>query len=84
MTDKTITPDTIKGTYTYIMLGEVIPGRPLLNNKMQQEFLLKRKSRMDITHALIVFNSTGSIPNTISGHQLSVLKEFIEAGMQIV
>ena len=84
MTDKTITPETIQGTHTYIMLGETVPGKPLLNNKMQQEFLLKRKSRMDITHALIVYNSTGSIPNTISGHQLSVLKEFIEAGMQIV
>jgi hypothetical protein len=84
MTDKTITPETIKETYTYIMLGETDPERPLLNNKMQQEFLIKRDARLRMTHALIVYNSTGKIPNTISGKELSVVKEFIEAGMQIV
>lgn len=83
MTDKTITTETIQGTFAYIKLGESIPGKPLLNNKMQQSALLKRDSRQKITHALIVYNSTGSIPNTISGNQLSVLNELIEAGVKI-
>lgn len=81
--DKTITTETIQGTFTYIKLGEPIPGKPLLNNKMQQSALLKRDSRQKITHALIVYNSTGSIPNTISGNQLSVLNELIEADVKI-
>lgn len=84
MTDKTITPELIQNTYTYIKLGEEIPGKPFLNNRMQQQSLLRRDSRQKITHALIVYNSTGEIPNTISGHQLLVLKELIEAEHKIV
>lgn len=82
--DKTITPELIQSTFTYINLGKEIPGKPFLNNRMQQSALLRRDSRQKITHALIVFNSTGTIPNTISGNQLSVLKELIEAEYKIV
>lgn len=82
--DNTISSEVIQSTYTYIKLGESIPGKPFLNNKMQQEFLIKRNSRKDITHALIVYNSTNEIPSNISGNQLAVLKELIAADYKIL
>jgi hypothetical protein len=82
--DNTISSSTIESTNAYKKLGESIPGKPFLNNKMQQEFLLKRNSRKDITHALIVYNSTNEIPSTINGNQLVVLKELIANDYKIV
>lgn len=82
--EKTISTETIKSTNTYKKLGEAIPGKPFLNNKMSQDFLTKRNSRKEITHGLIVYNSTSKIPSNINGNQLAVLKELINMDYKIV
>jgi hypothetical protein len=81
--DNTISSETIQSTEAYKKLGESIPGKQFQNNKTQQEFLTKRNSRKEITHALIVYYSTNVIPSTINGNQLAVLKDLIAADYKI-
>lgn len=81
--DKTISTETIQSTFTYINLGNVDPKQPLLNNKMNQQFLLKRASRKLITESLIIYNNTKQIPSNITAYQLHVLKELIESNYKI-
>lgn len=81
--DKTISTETIQSTFTYINLGNVDPKQPLLNNKMNQQFLLKRASRKLITESLIIYNNTKQIPSNITAYQLQVLKELIESNYKI-
>lgn len=44
---------------------------------MQQGFLIKRKSRALISHALIVYKNTKYLDKSIGDKNLSILKELI-------
>ncbi len=74
-----ISAETIQSTLTYINLGIVNPKHPGLNNKMQQQMLLKRQSRELITHQMVLWRNGRDLEQTLSKNQLSVLQELIEA-----
>jgi hypothetical protein len=47
---------------------------------LQQHFAIKRHNRELITNALNVHKSTGTIPTTVQGSNVDIVKELIEAG----
>lgn len=48
-------------------------------DKMFQNLLLKFASKKQITYGLTVFKNTGSLPGSIGGNPLRVVKEIIES-----
>lgn len=74
-TDNTISVLTIQQTETYKGLGKINEKNPLLNKKLHAELLIRRESRKQLTHALIMLRSTGIIDTTLNQYQLGVLKE---------
>lgn len=74
-----ISTEKIQSTFTYIQLGKIDPKHPGLNNKMQQQMLLKRASRELLTHQLILHRNGKPIEPVLNRYQLAVLNELIEA-----
>jgi len=74
-----ISTEAIQNTKTYIELGKINPNHPGLNNKMQQQMLLKRASREAITHQMILWRNNMPFENTLSKNQSLILQELIEA-----
>ena len=46
-------------------------------NAIQKSFAVKRKNREILTNALIVHKTTGIIPATVFGYNLSIVEEMI-------
>ena len=74
-----ISTEAIQGTKTYIELGKINKNHPGLNNKMQQQMLLKRSSREAITHQMILWRNNMPLEPTLSKNQSLILQELIEA-----
>lgn len=74
-----ISAEQIENTKIFKELGKIDPKHPGLNNKLHQNSLLKRKSRQDITHQLILWRNGKEIEPTLSKYQGLVLEELIEA-----
>jgi hypothetical protein len=64
-----ISSEKIQSTPTYQKLSH-----------LQQHFAIKRHNRESITNALNVHKSTGTIPATVQGSNIDIVKELIEAG----
>ena len=74
-----ISAEVIQNTRTYIKLGNANPKHPGLNNKIHQQMLIKRKSREDITHQMILWRNGKEIEPVLSKYQQEILMELIEA-----
>ena len=73
-----ISAEQIENTKIFKELGKIDLKHPVLNNKLHQNSLLKRKSREEITHVLLVYKNTGVIEPILSKYQLLVFQELAE------
>lgn len=73
-----ISVEQIEATKIFKELGKINPKHPGLNNKLHQNSLIKRKSREEITHVLLVYKNTGIIEPILSKYQLLVFQELAE------
>lgn len=64
------TVEQIRNTKTYRLLADK-------KETVKCNFLENRRVREIITHAYLVHKNTGQIPNTVTGLNLSVVKDFI-------
>ena len=68
----------MRNTYTVDAIKETLTYKELESKKeiAKCAFLTQRLIREKISHAVAVFNNTGSIPGTVSGIYLQVVLDF--------